>query len=118
MNARENNLRTSRSVFRVGLMTCVTGVSGSGKSTLVNDVLCRALFRHFYHAKEAPGAHDAIDGLDLIDKAIVIDQTPIGRTPRSNPLTYTGAFNPSATSSRNCPRRACAATGRAGSAST
>ncbi len=74
-------------------MTCVTGVSGSGKSTLVNDVLCRALFRHFYHSKEAPGAHDGIDGLDLIDKAIVIDQTPIGRTPRSNPLTYTGAFN-------------------------
>jgi len=93
MNARENNLRNVTVGFPVGLMTCVTGVSGSGKSTLVNDVLCRALFRHFYHAKEAPGAHDAIDGLDLIDKAIVIDQTPIGRTPRSNPLTYTGAFN-------------------------
>ena len=94
MNARENNLKNVTVGFPVGLMTCVTGVSGSGKSTLVNDVLCRALFRHFYHAKEAPGAHDAIDGLDLIDKAIVIDQTPIGRTPRSNPLTYTGAFNP------------------------
>ena len=93
MNARENNLRNVTVGFPVGLMTCVTGVSGSGKSTLVNDVLCRALFRHFYHSKEAPGAHDAIDGLDLIDKAIVIDQTPIGRTPRSNPLTYTGAFN-------------------------
>jgi excinuclease ABC subunit A len=94
INARENNLRNVTVGFPVGLMTCVTGVSGSGKSTLVNDVLCRALFRHFYHAKDAPGAHDGIDGLDLIDKAIVIDQTPIGRTPRSNPLTYTGAFNP------------------------
>lgn len=93
LNARENNLHNVTVGFPVGLMTCVTGVSGSGKSTLVNDVLCRALFRYFYHSKEAPGAHDAIDGLDLIDKAIVIDQTPIGRTPRSNPLTYTGAFN-------------------------
>jgi excinuclease ABC subunit A len=94
INARENNLRNVTVGFPIGLMTCVTGVSGSGKSTLVNDVLCRALFRHFHHAKDAPGAHDAIDGIDLIDKAIVIDQTPIGRTPRSNPLTYTGAFNP------------------------
>jgi len=93
VNARENNLRNVTVGFPIGLMTCVTGVSGSGKSTLVNDVLCRALFRHFYLSKEAPGAHDGIDGLELIDKAIVIDQTPIGRTPRSNPLTYTGAFN-------------------------
>jgi excinuclease ABC subunit A len=93
INARENNLKNVTVGFPIGLMTCVTGVSGSGKSTLVNDVLCRALFRHFYHSKEAPGAHDGIDGLELIDKAIVIDQTPIGRTPRSNPLTYTGAFN-------------------------
>jgi excinuclease ABC subunit A len=93
IKARENNLRNVTVGFPVGLMTCVTGVSGSGKSTLVNDVLCRALFRHFYLSKEAPGAHDGIDGIDLIDKAIVIDQTPIGRTPRSNPLTYTGAFN-------------------------
>ena len=93
INARENNLRNVTVGFPIGLMTCVTGVSGSGKSTLVNDVFCRALFRHFYHSKEVPGAHDGIEGLDLIDKAIVIDQTPIGRTPRSNPLTYTGAFN-------------------------
>ncbi|HEV3272667.1 MAG TPA: excinuclease ABC subunit UvrA [Candidatus Methylacidiphilales bacterium] len=93
INARENNLRNVTVGFPVGRMTCVTGVSGSGKSTLVNDVLCRALFRHFYQSKEAPGAHDGIDGIDLIDKAVVIDQTPIGRTPRSNPLTYTGAFN-------------------------
>jgi excinuclease ABC subunit A len=93
INARENNLKNVTVGFPLGLMTCVTGVSGSGKSTLVNDVLCRALFRHFYHSKETPGRHDAIDGLEFIDKAIVIDQTPIGRTPRSNPLTYTGAFN-------------------------
>jgi len=93
INARENNLKNVTVGFPLGLFTCVTGVSGSGKSTLVNDILCRALFRHFYRSKEAPGAHDAIEGLEWIDKAIVIDQTPIGRTPRSNPLTYTGAFN-------------------------
>jgi excinuclease ABC subunit A len=93
INARENNLKNLTVGFPIGLLTCVTGVSGSGKSTLVNDILCHALFRHFYHSKEAPGAHDGIEGLDLIDKVIVIDQTPIGRTPRSNPLTYTGAFN-------------------------
>jgi excinuclease ABC subunit A len=93
INARENNLKNVTVGFPIGLLTCVTGVSGSGKSTLVNDVLCRALFRHFHHAKDAPGAHDGVEGIDLVDKAIVIDQTPIGRTPRSNPLTYTGAFN-------------------------
>jgi excinuclease ABC subunit A len=72
----------------------VTGVSGSGKSTLVDDILRRALFRHFYRSKDRPGKHERIFGLDQIDKAIVIDQTPIGRTPRSNPVTYTGAFAP------------------------
>ncbi len=91
--ARENNLKNLTVGFPLGLMTCVTGVSGSGKSTLVNDVLCRALFRHFYGSKEKPGLHDGIDGLNDVDKVVVIDQTPIGRTPRSNPLTYTGAFN-------------------------
>jgi excinuclease ABC subunit A len=91
--ARENNLKNITARFPLGLLTCVTGVSGSGKSTLVNDILCRALFRHFYQAKDVPGAHDGLDGLREIDKAIVIDQTPIGRTPRSNPLTYTGAYN-------------------------
>jgi excinuclease ABC subunit A len=93
INARKNNLRNVTVGFPVGRMTCVTGVSGSGKSTLVNDVLCRALFRHFYHSKEAPGAHDGIDGIDLIDKAVVIDQTPIGRTPRSCPATYIGFWD-------------------------
>jgi len=72
----------------------VTGVSGSGKSTLVDDILRRALFRHFYGSKDRPGKHRALLGLDQVDKAIVIDQTPIGRTPRSNPVTYTGAFAP------------------------
>ena len=72
----------------------MTGVSGSGKSTLVDDILRRALFRHFYNSKDKPGTHKAIRGLDQLDKAIVIDQSAIGRTPRSNPITYTGAFTP------------------------
>jgi len=92
--ATENNLKNITAAFPLGLLTCVTGVSGSGKSTLVDDVLRRALFRSFYRSKEKPGAHTSIIGLDQVDKAIVIDQTPIGRTPRSNPATYTGAFGP------------------------
>ncbi|MEI6350005.1 MAG: excinuclease ABC subunit UvrA [Verrucomicrobiota bacterium] len=92
--AGENNLRDITAPFPLGCFTCVTGVSGSGKSTLVDDILRRALFRHFYGSKDRPGKHRAILGLDQIDKAIVIDQTPIGRTPRSNPVTYTGAFGP------------------------
>jgi excinuclease ABC subunit A len=92
--ARENNLRGITAAFPLGCLTCVTGVSGSGKSTLVDDILRRVLFRHLYRAKERPGRYAAIHGLDQIDKAIVIDQTPIGRTPRSNPATYTGAFGP------------------------
>ncbi|EDY22199.1 excinuclease ABC, A subunit [Chthoniobacter flavus Ellin428] len=92
--ATENNLREVTAAFPLGCLTCVTGVSGSGKSTLVDDILRRALFRHFYRSKERPGKHTKLHGLEQIDKAIVIDQTPIGRTPRSNPATYTGAFGP------------------------
>ena len=90
--ASENNLRDVTASFPLGCLTCVTGVSGSGKSTLVDDVLRRVLFRHFHRAKDKPGRHQAIIGMEHVDKAIVIDQTPIGRTPRSNPVTYTGAF--------------------------
>jgi excinuclease ABC subunit A len=92
--ATENNLKDITVSFPLGCLTCVTGVSGSGKSTLVDDILRRALFRRFYNAKEKPGAHRAIRGVEHIDKAIVIDQSAIGRTPRSNPVTYTGAFTP------------------------
>jgi excinuclease ABC subunit A len=94
VGATENNLKNVTASFPLGCFTCVTGVSGSGKSTLVDDILKRALFRRFYNAKEKPGAHRAIRGVEQIDKAIVIDQSPIGRTPRSNPVTYTGAFTP------------------------
>jgi excinuclease ABC subunit A len=94
INAAENNLQNVDAHFPLGCLTCVTGVSGSGKSTLVVDILRRALFRHFYRSKDRPGKHQALLGLDQVDKAIVIDQTPIGRTPRSNPVTYTGAFGP------------------------
>ena len=94
VGATENNLKNVTAGFPLGCLTCVTGVSGSGKSTLVDDILRRALFRHFYHSKDKPGEHRAIHGLDQIDKAIIIDQSAIGRTPRSNPITYTGAFTP------------------------
>ena len=92
--AAEHNLRGVDVGFPLGRITCVTGVSGSGKSTLIDEILRRALFRHFHRAKEAPGRHERIEGLDLIDKAIVIDQAPIGRSPRSNPATYIGVFGP------------------------
>ncbi len=94
VGATENNLKNVTAAFPLGCLTCVTGVSGSGKSTLVDDILRRALFRHFYNSKDKPGEHRALRGLDQIDKAIIIDQTAIGRTPRSNPITYTGAFTP------------------------
>jgi len=94
VGAAENNLKKINVSFPLGCLTCVTGVSGSGKSTLVDDILRRALFRHFYNSKEKPGAYRAIRGVEQIDKAIVIDQSAIGRTPRSNPVTYTGAFTP------------------------
>ena len=94
VGAKENNLKNVTVAFPLGCLTCVTGVSGSGKSTLVDDILRRALFRHFYNSKDKPGEHRALRGLDQIDKAIIIDQSAIGRTPRSNPVTYTGAFTP------------------------
>ena len=94
VGATENNLQDITVSFPLGCFTCVTGVSGSGKSTLVDDILRRALFRRFHSSKEKPGGHRAIRGVEQIDKAIVIDQSPIGRTPRSNPVTYTGAFTP------------------------
>ncbi|HET9418477.1 MAG TPA: excinuclease ABC subunit UvrA, partial [Chthoniobacterales bacterium] len=92
--AAENNLKRIEVVFPLGCLICVTGVSGSGKSTLVDDILRRALFRRFYNSKDKPGAFRALRGVEQIDKAIVIDQSAIGRTPRSNPVTYTGAFGP------------------------
>jgi excinuclease ABC subunit A len=94
VGASENNLQNLDVMVPLGCLTCVTGVSGSGKSTLVDDILRRALFRHFFRSKDRPGKHERILGLEQIDKAIVIDQTPIGRTPRSNPATYTAAFGP------------------------
>ena len=93
LGATENNLKNVDARIPIGLFTCVTGVSGSGKSTLVDDVLRRALMRRFYGSKERPGAHREIKNYEGLEKIVVIDQTPIGRTPRSNPATYTGMFN-------------------------
>ncbi len=90
--ARENNLRNIDVTFPLGVMTLVTGVSGSGKSTLVNDILAKELSARLHRAQEVPGSHESIEGIDQLDKAIIIDQSAIGRTPRSNPATYTGVF--------------------------
>jgi len=94
VNATGNNLKNVSVAFPVGLLTCVTGVSGSGKSTLVNDTLYTAVARTLYRAHEEPAAHEAIEGIEYFDKVINVDQSPIGRTPRSNPATYTGLFTP------------------------
>ncbi len=92
--ARENNLKNIDVSFPLGVMTVVSGVSGSGKSTLVNDILAKELSARLNRAQSVPGAHDKIEGIKQLDKVIVIDQSPIGRTPRSNPATYTGIFTP------------------------
>ena len=92
--AREHNLRNLNVEIPLGLFVAVTGVSGSGKSTLIEDILHNAMARHFYRARVIPGAHDRITGFQHLDKVIDIDQSPIGRTPRSNPATYTGLFTP------------------------
>lgn len=94
VEATENNLQNVSVTIPLGVFTCVTGVSGSGKSTLINDILAKALARFFHRAKTAPGAHKTIKGLEHLDKVVTIDQSPIGRTPRSNPATYTGVFTP------------------------
>ena len=91
--ARQNNLRGVDVGFPVGALTCVTGVSGSGKSTLVNETLLKALSGRLSRRPMRPGAHDRIEGLEHFDKVIDIDESPIGRTPRSNPATYTGLFD-------------------------
>ena len=93
IGARENNLKNIDVAFPLGVMTCVTGVSGSGKSSLVNEILYKRLAHDLNRARTIPGKHRKITGLDQVDKVINIDQSPIGRTPRSNPATYTGVFD-------------------------
>ena len=91
--AQEHNLKNINVKIPLGKFVCITGVSGSGKSSLMNDILAKALMRKFYRAKEEPGEYEAISGVEYLDKVVLVDQSPIGRTPRSNPATYTGAFS-------------------------
>ena len=93
VGAKEHNLKNINVNFPLGVMTCVTGVSGSGKSSLVNEILYKRLARDLNRARTIPGAHKDIIGMEQLDKVIDIDQSPIGRTPRSNPATYTGLFD-------------------------
>ena len=93
VGARENNLKNINVKFPLGTFTVVTGVSGSGKSTLINEILYKALAQKLHRAKMKPGKHKTIKGIEHIEKVIDIDQSPIGRTPRSNPATYTGVFD-------------------------
>ena len=94
IGARQNNLKDIDIKIPLGVLVCITGVSGSGKSTLINEILYKKIAQDFYRAKNRPGEHKKITGLDNIDKIVNIDQSPIGRTPRSNPATYTGTFTP------------------------
>jgi len=94
IGARQNNLKNINVNIPMGVLVCITGVSGSGKSTLINEILYKKIAQDFYRAKNRPGKHEKITGLENIDKVVNIDQTPIGRTPRSNPATYTGTFTP------------------------
>ena len=116
--ARQHNLKNVDASFPVGTFTAVTGVSGSGKSTLVNEILYRSVSNRLHRARLRPGAHDRIDGIELVDKIINIDQSPIGRTPRSNPATYTGLFDHIRQLFAGTREAGRAATNRAGSAST
>jgi excinuclease ABC subunit A len=116
--ASGNNLKDVTVEMPVGLFTCVTGVSGSGKSTLINDTLHALAARHLNGSSIEAAPCAAIDGLDHFDKVINVDQSPIGRTPRSNPATYTGLLTPIRDSSPACPRPRPAATAPGASAST